>query len=161
MNSLICLLNDLSEELHFYQIDLQELLTTLRDEAGKHSTAIPPGFNKYNQIAYELLEMCVHSFAGKLGYLIDGQYTAQRLARYHILYDDRWDIVSDGISYIHTRVSEVIDRVELEHRFAYRILPNGNLFIGIDPRDLVKHEVDDDIPLSIDDLEEDPDGRLV
>jgi hypothetical protein len=93
-------------------------------------------------MAYGLLEMAIEGFGIQLGYRIDEPRYNQRLTRYHTLFADLSEILQDATSTIHWAVMQATDKTVLDYRFAYQILPNGNLLVGLDPRDLVKSEID-------------------
>lgn len=142
MNSLTRLNANLSDGLRYFQIDLQGLLSTLRVEASGIATGIPAEFKRYDEMAYGLLEMAIDGFGVQLGYRVDEPRYNQRMTRYYTLFDDLSEILQDATSTIHWAVMQATDKTVLEHRFSYQILVNGNLLVGLDPRDLVKMEID-------------------
>lgn len=93
-------------------------------------------------MAYGLLEMAIDGFGVQLGYRVDEPRYNQRMTRYYTLFDDLSEILQDATSTIHWAVMQATDKTVLEHRFSYQILVNGNLLVGLDPRDLVKMEID-------------------
>lgn len=120
---------------------MQELLTTLRVEGGAAISS--SNFHRHGEVAYDLLEQSVVTWAGKKGVLMDGRYTTGQLAKYYIPYSDLLDIIQDAVAKIDTLVCQLTSKTELEHGFAFRILPNAHLLIGIDPRDLAPLPVDE------------------
>lgn len=144
MNSLTLLAlanNQLSDDLRFFQIDMQELLTTLRAEGGAAISSA--NFHRHGEVAYDLLETSVVTWAGKKGVLMDGRYTTGQLAKYYIPRDELNDMIQDAVAKIDTLVGQLFQKTELEYKFVIRILPNAHLLIGIDPRDLETQTVDE------------------
>lgn len=139
MNSLTALINDLSENLRYYLIDLGVLLTTLREEVGR-SACVTQGFKKWDVLNQEVLELCLLSWADEQGVMLDEDFSPGRLARWYLEPVERIEIVQNGAAYLHSQLAQLTSKVELEHRFAYRVLANGKLLIGIDPRDLEEVE---------------------
>ncbi len=135
MNSIQSFLANLSVELRYYQIETRDLLTMIRTQTAGSSTGLPPYFKHHEALALGMWQLGVDAFAMRLGVALDTQGFNTRLTRYHTLVEDRDEIVTDIVSALHTQVTQLVPRTVLKHRFAYRILPNYNLLIGLDPRE--------------------------
>lgn len=126
------------------------MLSRIRTEVSGASTGIPPGFDRYNEMAVGMLQMAVDTFAGSQGvFLGDARITHQpgdarystHLAKKYTLAEDRDEIIQDIVSALNTKVISILPRSNIEHRFAYRLLPTCNVLIGLDPREF-DHEQD-------------------
>ena len=112
-------------------------------EMGGSSTGTPPGFNRYDEMAIGTLQMTVDTFAGGKGFHLGDTRFSIGLAKKHMLFEDLEEIVQDAASALHTKVLAVLPNSHIQHRFAYRLLPTGNVLIGLDPREF-DHEQDCD-----------------
>ena len=143
MNSLMLLNAGVSDELRYFQIDTQNLLQNLLQEIGGISTGIPPDFDRYKEMAWGLLEMGVMYFGVGKGRRIDEQRYNQALVNKFTLAADRDDIITDIAAALHTQLISVLDKTGLEYPFAYQMLANGDILIGIDVRDFIPTPTDD------------------
>lgn len=112
-------------------------------EMGGSSTGTPPDFNRYNEMAVGTLQMSVDTFAGTQGVHLGDERFSVGLAKKYMLFEDLEEIVQDAVSVLHTKVLAVLPTTRIQHRFAYRLLPTGNVLIGLDPREF-DHEQDCD-----------------
>lgn len=108
---------------------------------GAISTGTPAGFNRYEEMAVGFLQMAVDTFAGTRGVPLRGERFSSGAARKFTLAEDRDEVVQDVASKLHTRLMSILERTELEHNFGYRLLPSGNVLVGLDPQEF-DHEPD-------------------
>lgn len=94
-----------------------------------------------------MLQLAVDTFAHGKGVPLDPKSYNTALVRRYTLSEDREEIVQNIVSALYSRVTQVLPKTTIDHRFAYRILPNYDLLIGLDPRDF---EHDDPDPLQDD-----------
>lgn len=82
--------------------------------------------------------MAIHNAAavGK-GWNIGNEELCTRLARHHIYYQDRAELAEEGTVFILSEITKLTDCSYIEAPFQYKLLPNLNLFVGLDTRDLL------------------------
>jgi hypothetical protein len=156
MNSLKLLNAGVYGELRYFQIETQSLLRPLLQEVSGLSTGTPPGFKLYKEMAYGLLEMGITEFAIYKGRPLEAPRFNMALARKYTLLADREPVIEDIAHALHLQVLSLIDKTYLEYPFAYRVLVNGNILVGIDVRDLEKVSAEEASAEEWNDYEQNP-----
>lgn len=111
---------------------------------GGASTGLPPDFKHHEALVAGMLQLGVDSFAAGKGVSLDKGCYDTALVRRHTLYQDREEIANDVAAMLHAQVTRLIPKTVIEHRFAYRILSNYDVLIGLDPRDFDHEPLQDD-----------------
>lgn len=95
------------------------------------------GETSLNKVSLAIVQLAIHDFTSlNRGYDLGESMFDIHPARRHLLFDDRDELTVDASSWIHTQVMQVTKKTILEHPFMFRVLPTGDLLVGIDERDL-------------------------
>jgi len=116
----------------------------IRTETGGASTGLPANFNRHEALVAGMLQLGVDTFAATKGVSLDATRYDVGLVKRHTLYEDREEIVADIVSALHTQVVRLLPKTSIDHRFAYRILANYDVLIGLDPREFDHEPLQDD-----------------
>ena len=114
--------------------ELSDLITSIS------STHYPLAAPEYTQMVYALLEMGMLEFGLWKGVWLDDPLFDHALVRRSILADDHCELVQDIASSINTKLCDYLQNTHPEHRFGFKMLLNGDVVIGLDPRDFIHHE---------------------
>lgn len=69
-----------------------------------------------------------------------------RLVRHSLCVEDRNELVQDIISSMHRTLAQYLPNTSLQYRYGFKLLPNGDLLLGLDPRELIPFdEADEEI----------------
>lgn len=80
------------------------------------------------------------------GFDLGNEIFDRRPAGYYLLPEDLQELVTDANSYINTEVTKLTPRSALEHPVIYRVLPTGDLMLGINTEDFHEYHDDDSVP---------------
>jgi hypothetical protein len=95
-------------------------------------------------MAVGMMQMSLDTFAhGKGVHLGDTRFSIG-LAKKHLLSEDIEEIAQDIASALNTKVLSILPTTDIRYRFAYRLLPNCNVLIGLDPREFIHEQICDD-----------------
>lgn len=68
----------------------------------------------------------------------------QKLVRRTIPVEDRDELVQDILSAMHTTLATILPNTSLQHRYGFKILPNGDLLLGLDHREFIPFDENDE-----------------
>lgn len=128
----------LSSNLRYHQIEGRSLYEKIRESVSQRIVGtIPPKL--WNELALGLWEYTVEqTFAGKPGAArFDERHFNQTLFAKNLLADDIEEIVQDGVVYLYHQIVTLTPKSILEYKCGYKLLPNMGVLVGIDERDFL------------------------
>lgn len=100
-------------------------------------TGIISGESNFQKLALSITQLAIDDFTTcNQGFDIGNHTFGIRLALAHLLPEDRYELTTDGSSWICREVLKVTSKTCLEYPFLFKVLSTGDLLIGIDDRDL-------------------------
>lgn len=121
---------------HYFTIDLQPLYKKIRSQVGGLSTG-PTSVKALNSLTNSVIQHVVNEFsANNKGFQLDDLGFNIHEAKRSLLNDDLLDLIDTNSYWLYTEVLKETDKSFLEFPFTYRLLPTGDLMVGVDQRDL-------------------------
>ncbi len=109
----------------------------IRSEVGGVTTSNVHGYNTYNEIAFGLFQLAVDEFGfWNKGYDQSQSGYSTVKARAHVKGEDFHDLVDMGSRAISHKVNTLIDYVEFSKPCLYWLLPNCQMVVAINVKDL-------------------------
>lgn len=71
------------------------------------------------------------------GRRFDEQHYDWQLFRKNLLEEDVEEIIHDGKVYLYNQLIALIPKTSFEYRCGWKLMPNRNILVGIDPRDFL------------------------
>lgn len=79
------------------------------------------------------------------GFDLGDEIFDRRPAGYYLLPEDLQELTTDVNSYINTEVTKLTPRSALEHPVIYRVLPTGDLLLGINTEEFHEYHYDNSV----------------
>lgn len=130
-------------EFRYYQIDVQWLLKEIRSQVGYLVTGSITGKSvteHYDEVALGVLQKAIDEcLVFNRGFELEESPNVfpRRQADKYLLPDDRNELVIDAVAHLSRLITLPSPYTAFSHPVVYRVLPNGNLLVGIDKRDLL------------------------